>query len=97
MKYRVIFRISLYKKDSPSELFRDIKLDYHIRSIWIPQTLGDQVWMGFEFKNELDKYKYIKQIETYTWNNPEPFNPSNIETWKLIDYMMTEEQISLWL
>ena len=56
------FRISMWDVGNPQELWGKLKPRNCIDSAWIPQTIGDQIWMWFEFKNKSDKDEYIKNL-----------------------------------
>lgn len=56
------YNVSLYDCPNPQEFWNVAKPKNCIDSIWIPQTIGDQIWMWFEFDNEDEKNEYIKQI-----------------------------------
>jgi hypothetical protein len=51
------YNVSLYDCPNPQEFWNVAKPKNCIDSIWIPQTIGDQIWMWFEFANEDDKIK----------------------------------------
>ena len=58
------FRISLWDVTNSHKIWEILKPYNCINSIWIPQTIGDQIWMWFEFKNILDKNEYIKNLKS---------------------------------
>ena len=58
----VAFRVSLYDVGSPQQFYKDITPDYCIDKKWIPQTMGEQIWMWFNFADTEDKQKYIDWI-----------------------------------
>ena len=57
------FRVSLYDCTNPQEFWEKIKPDNCIASIWIPQTIGDQIWMWFEFINKTERDNFISTIK----------------------------------
>jgi hypothetical protein len=69
----VCIRIHLYKTDDVKKLHKEIHPEIYKNYAWIPQTLGDQIWLWYEFntENEADAYKKwiidsgIKSFSTY--------------------------------
>lgn len=43
----------------PNEMANQLRPDNTLSREWIPQTLGDQVWVLYEFSNQSDKSDYI--------------------------------------
>lgn len=58
-----MFRLEMFEVKEPQKLARELKSDKTIKSVWIPQTLGDQIWYWLEFKDQADKNEYIKWVE----------------------------------
>lgn len=63
-------RVDLYCcEEQPAKILQPfIPNNYKYRS-WIPQTMGDQIWVMYEFHNELDRLEWEKTL------------PENIEKW----------------
>lgn len=59
----VAFRIHTYDVKHPQEVWEQIKPIKCKDDRWIPQTVGDQVWMWFEFENIEEKKEYLNWIE----------------------------------
>ncbi len=59
----VCFRISIYDCNNPQELNEKIVPINAIKTKWIAQTIADQVWIWYEFKDVEDRNHYIKKIE----------------------------------
>lgn len=57
------FRLKVFECN-PQQLYQDLRPDNCLASIWIPQTLGDQIWLWFEFANKEDKKAYIKWVKS---------------------------------
>lgn len=57
------FRVSLYYCNDWHEFWKDIKPTNCISSAWIAQTIGDQIWMWFEFANKEDKKQFLKELK----------------------------------
>lgn len=99
----VMFNVSAYRCVNPQKLWQDIKPNNCIKAMWIPQTIADQIWMWFEFKNEDDKNKYIEWINNcdiycdVSWVLPDGVTkdyPKNMFV-KNSDYW-TQEKIDHW-
>jgi hypothetical protein len=99
----VAFRVSLYDCADPQKFYKDIEPSNAISKKWIPQTMGEQIWMWFEFENAEDKHKYIDWIKVCELKYPKAWvgddgvteiYPKDIfmhdEEW------MTQEEITKW-
>ncbi len=66
LELTVGFRVSLFDVSNPNDVLKLIKPEKCIDSIWIPQTMGDQVWIWFEFETPEEKQKYIDGLMKIT-------------------------------
>ena len=62
----VCFRCNLYECPDSHKFWDAIKPTNCINHIWIQQTIGDQIWMWFEFATDKDKEAYLKSIQDLT-------------------------------
>jgi len=62
----VCFRCDLYKCPDSHKFYNAVKPNNCINSSWISQTIGDQIWMWFEFANIDDKREYLEKIKELT-------------------------------
>lgn len=78
------FRVSLYEVMNPRELWSKLKPEKCKDSVWVPQTLGDQIWMWFEFENLEEKNEYLdslKEIEIV--NEYDYIDQNGVQTHKI--------------
>ena len=62
----VCFRCNLYTCPDSHKFWDAVEPQNSINSIWIPQTIGDQIWMWFEFATIEEKETYLKSIQDLT-------------------------------
>lgn len=50
-------RVDLYECTGkpPRDYLRPVVPEKAVRSAWIPQTMGDQIWVLYEFKSEAER------------------------------------------
>jgi len=91
MKYEctATLRFHLWELDdinmTPRKVHKEIHPDNCIKYVWIPQTMGDQVWVWYEFET-------IKEKEVFLKNLPAKYR--NIEG--LIATNFTQEDLDYW-
>ena len=103
------FRISIYDATNPQDIWKLLKPLNCINTAWISQTIGDQVWMWFEFANESDKSNYINSLKPFMihleWHeamNGKLRDKSEDKIFDPIEYFMhnegwmTQEEIDHW-
>jgi len=85
MKYETIsaLRISLYDcvdvSETPAGILKPYIPNKYKNRAWIPQTMGDQIWVLFEFEDA---------IQRDTWEKSLPANISNFLDRKLIPHAL---------
>jgi len=65
----VFLNVNMRHYEDPNNLRRIIKPTNLLNFQWVPQTMGECVWMFFEFKNEIDKNEFLKYISTVSFNS----------------------------
>ncbi len=59
-------RFNLYElgdiKMSPQDVLKEIRPTNHINYAWIPQTLGDQIWVWYEFNTSEEKEEFLENL-----------------------------------
>jgi hypothetical protein len=83
------FRLDMYEVSNPQLLAKKLRPENCKRSIWIPQTMGDQIWLWFEFETQEEKEKYISQLRTIGNFKPKK-NFMHEEKW------LTQAEIDHW-
>jgi len=95
----VMFKVSVFNCENPQQLWKEILPTNCIESKWIPQTMGDQVWMWFEFRNQLDKEEYIDWVNASHISCQSAWS-IDIETTTYLKDMLfdfSQEQINQWV
>lgn len=49
-------------KTTPQKVYREICPNNYINRAWIPQTMGDQVWVWFEFNTIKEKEEFLNNL-----------------------------------
>ena len=88
------FRVSLYECNNPQQFYKNVRPDNCIDELWLAQTIGDQIWIWFEFANKKDKKEYIKQLKAKKMKVLAPKWPSQEKDkyYDPIDWFMHDEK-----
>ena len=66
IEFTAMLRLHLWELDdikmTPQKVYKEIYPDNCIKYVWIPQTLGDQVWLWFEFRTIEEKKNFLENL-----------------------------------
>ena len=64
IKKRIVgYRYSVYERNADANrFFKQVEPKKYSDYVWIPQTMGDQVWIWFEFDTVAERKQYEKEM-----------------------------------
>lgn len=57
------FKVSVFR--NPDAVWKRLLTNKVIKNAWIPQTLGEQVWMFFEFSTVEERNEYVENLKPF--------------------------------